>query len=325
MGRSDLDPVRLAYSLAMRPSPELEAITRRYLDARAAADFSRIRGTYSSSEYFTAIGTAAEDWLGSEEFLEIVQEDWESIEIGTDEVRRMEAFENGETGWMAMEGERTTPTGQSFIYRLTIVFTMEAGVWRAIQSHYSVPVEDVIVQGPDLTHTLSDLLGSVEAPTEGSTARTGTVLFTDVVGSTALSQEMGDQLWSATIGAHFDRLAGIVGEHHGTIVKTLGDGGMYVFDSVGSGLRAAAAIHRSPDDLELRIGIHTGDLVASGDDVLGATVAKAARITAAAVGGQVLVSSTTAGLAAPGEFEFGPPVTLELKGLAGTHVVHPLN
>ncbi len=325
MGRSDLDPARLAYSVGMRPSPELEAITRRYLAARAAANFAQVRGTYSSSEHFTAIGTAVEDWLGAEGFLEVVQEDWETLQIGTEKVRRLEAFENGETGWVAMEGERTTPTGHSFLYRLTIVFTMEEGVWKAIQTHYSVPVEDVIVQGPELTQTLTDLLGTVEPPSDGSTARTATVLFTDVVGSTALAEELGDLAWSTAIGEHFNRLAEIVREHHGTVVKTLGDGGMYVFDSVGSGLRAAAAIHESPDDLELRLGVHTGDLVAAGDDVLGATVAKAARITAAADGGQVLVSSATASLAATGEFAFGPPVTLELKGLAGTHVVHQLN
>jgi len=58
--------------------------------------------------------------------------------------------------------------------------------------------------------------------------------------------------------------------------------------------------------------------------VLGATVAKAARVTAAAEGGQALVSATTAGIANPSAFSFGPPISHELKGLPGSHVVHEL-
>lgn len=310
----------------MQPSPELEAIVRRYLTARRDGEFEKVRNIYSTSEYFRAIGTRQEDWFDTDAFQAIIQEDWDAYEIVEDTVLRLEAFENGDTGWVALEAERHRPSGFSWNYRLTIVFVLEGGVWRAIQSHFSASVDDEVLDGPELTRTLSDLVESIHDPVDGSSSRTGTVVFTDIVGSTGLSESMGDEAWSKTVGRHFDELGAIVDDHDGRVIKTLGDGAMFAFDAAGSGLRAAAAIRAGTSDgqLALRIGAHTGDLVAGAGDVLGATVAKAARITAAAEGGQVLVSATTAGIANPREFTFGPPITLELKGLAGTHVVHEL-
>ncbi|MEX1279200.1 MAG: adenylate/guanylate cyclase domain-containing protein [Acidimicrobiia bacterium] len=306
----------------MQPSPELEAIVRRHLTARRDSDFARVSNLFSQDPAFRAIGTDLDEWIGPEEFRAAVEGDWDALRVADDDIRRLEAFEHGDTGWAAIEVEEYTPSGHSYVYRLTAVFMLEAGVWRIVQGHWSLPVGNEVFEAPELTRTLSDLLDSVDDSTEAAT-RTATVVFTDVVDSTALSQSMGDAAWSAAIGAHFDRLRAAVTTHRGREVKTLGDGGMYVFDTAGAAL-ATVAVIRAGDDLPIRIGVHTGDLVASGDDVLGATVAKAARVTAAADSGQALVSATTAGIANPAEFSFGPPITLELKGLAGTHVVHEL-
>jgi len=307
----------------MEPSPELEAIVRRHLTARRTSDFARVSNLFSQDPAFRAIGTALDEWIGPEEFRAAAEEDWGALRLADDDIRRLEAFEHDGTGWAAIEVEEHTPSGHSYVYRLTTVFVLEAGVWRIIQAHWSLPVGNEVFEGPELTRTLSDLLDSVDEAAPGAATRTATVVFTDVVGSTALSQSMGDAAWSGAIGTHFDRLRAAATAHRGREVKTLGDGGMYVFDTAGAALAAVAAI-RADDDLPIRIGAHTGDLVASGNDILGATVAKAARVTAAADTGQTLVSATTAGIANPSEFSFGPPITLELKGLAGTHVVHEL-
>jgi adenylate cyclase len=299
---------------------------RRFLVARREGDFERVRNLYSMSEYFRGIGTGEDEWIDAETFQSIVQSDWDTYEIANDEILQLEAFENGETGWVALEAERKAAWGYSWTYRLTVVFVLEQGVWRAIQTHFSAPVDDTVLMGPELTGTLSNLVESIGEPIVGQRTRTATVVFTDIVGSTSLSESMGDETWSTTVGRHFDDLRTIVEDQGGRVIKTLGDGGMFIFDAASAALRSAAAISEANADgpLPLRIGIHTGDLVAGDGDVLGATVAKAARVTAAADGGQVLVSATTAGMANPTEFTFGPPISLELKGLAGTHVVHEL-
>ena len=299
---------------------------RRFLVARREADFEKVRNVYSVSEYFRSIGTGEDEWIDAETFQAIIQKDWDSYEVVVDEVRRLEAFENGETGWVALEAEREAETGFTWTYRLTVVFVLEQGSWRAIQTHFSAPVDETVLRGPGLTRTLSELVDSIDTPVAGPSTRTGTVAFTDIVGSTTLSEAMGDAAWSDTVARHFGDLRSIVTANDGTVVKTLGDGGMFVFDAASAALRSVADIRAATADgsLPLRVGVHTGDLVAGDGDVLGATVAKAARVTAAAEGGQVLVSATTSGMANPTEFAFGPPISLELKGLAGTHVVHEL-
>lgn len=307
-----------------RRSPEIEAVIRRYIDARSRGDFQRIRAVFSESDDFIAVGTREDDWIeGGTTLLAMIQADWDSVETDHDEVRHIHAFENGDTGWAILEADRSTSDGQTFRYRLTCIYVLEEGAWRCLHSHYSIPEGAMISRG-DLTATLSDLLDSVGDGMEIATARTATVLFTDIVGSTALSAELGDAHWSQVVAEHFAELRTAADTEGGTVVKTLGDGGMFTFDTGGGALRAAGAMRHQFNDLSVRIGVHTGDLVTSRDDIVGATVAKAARVTAAAEGGQVLVSATTAGIANPSAFSFGPPISLELKGLPGNHVVHEL-
>lgn len=112
-------------------------------------------------------------------------------------------------------------------------------------------------------------------------------------------------------------------------MKTLGDGGMFVYPSGTSALLAAIDTQRavtgsSAPGLSLRVGVHTGDVVQGGYDYIGLTVNKAARVAAAAEGGQILVSATTADVVNHADIRLGAPVTVELKGLAGTHIVLPL-
>jgi class 3 adenylate cyclase len=133
------------------------------------------------------------------------------------------------------------------------------------------------------------------------------------------------------ISQHFEDLQAIVDRERGVLVKTLGDGGMYVFPSATSALHAAEAIQTAvssaadKDGLKLRIGIHTGDVVPSQDDYLGMTVNKTARVAAAAEGDQILVSATTADMVNAADFTFGEPLTAELKGIEGLHTLRALN
>ena len=221
---------------------------RRFLVARREADFERVRNLYSLSEYFRSIGTGENEWIDADTFQAIIQEDWDSYDVVVDEVRRLEAFENGETGWVALEADRKAATGHTWTYRLTVVFVLEQGIWRAIQTHFSSPVDDMVLHGPELTRTLSELVESIDAPVAGTSTRTGTVAFTDIVGSTGLSEALGDAAWSETVGRHFAELRSIVAANGGTVVKTLGDGGMFVFDAASSALQSVADIRAATVD-----------------------------------------------------------------------------
>lgn len=321
----------------MHPSKELEAVVRRFLDARVALDIDAMKALNSKSKYLRQIGSDRDEWAqGFDATVQAwIDNQTDSWRVAEASLLRIEAYENGETGWAAVEQERTLVNGQVFVFRMTMVFVLEDYVWKLIQIHFSIPVADEHVLGVSLTSTLTNLLTSIDADPEiegdlDGTVGTASLLFTDVVGSTSLSQSMGDRAWSELITEHFSAAEGIVVQHGGSVVKTLGDGAMYVFSAGTAALRAAIAMQHSTRGapglhLDLRIGVHTGDVVRSSSDYLGLTVNKAARVAAAAEGGQILVSASTVDMINDAEFDFGSPIVAELKGIAGTHELRPLN
>ena len=225
-----------------------------------------------------------------------------------------------------------------FPVRMTFGLVRTDEGWRVAQAHTSV-AEKGLPEGRSfsvqLTRTLSDLLTSIESDTgsgalEALGLGTTTIVFTDIVDSTSLSQSLGDREWSSLVKRHFDTVGGIVESMGGTVVKTLGDGGMFAFRSGTSALLTSVKTQQAMASLEarplmIRVGVHTGDVVQDRNDYIGLTVSKAARVTAAAQGGQVLVSSTTAEIVNSAEIEFGEPLTVELKGIEGVHTLLPLN
>jgi predicted ATPase/class 3 adenylate cyclase len=128
-----------------------------------------------------------------------------------------------------------------------------------------------------------------------------TFLFTDIEGSTRLLQSLGDD-YRAVQDAHGEILHRAIADAGGTVVRTEGDAFFAVFHSPGGAVGAAVAIQRALAShawphgrpLRVRMGLHTGDGVLGGDDYLGIDVNRAARIAAAAWGGQVLLSDATA-------------------------------
>jgi adenylate cyclase len=320
----------------MQKSAEIEAVVRRFLASRIANDMEAMRSLHSSSEHLRVIGSDRDQWhQGREAVLPTGGggDDPEVWRVTDSKILKIEAFEDGNVGWAAVEQERTLVGGQTAVMRMTMVLRLEASVWKLVQIHFSLPVSDEEFLGVELTNTLSNLLTAVDNESGSRTMdatglSTATVMFTDVVDSTALSQSLGDKPWSDLISRHFDEVQTIIEGEAGIPVKTLGDGGMYVFPSATSALHAAKAIQSAisteEGGLRVRIGIHTGDVIPSQDDYLGLTVNKAARVAAAADGDQVLVSATTADMVNASEFEFGNPITAELKGIEGVHTLRPL-
>ena len=159
---------------------------------------------------------------------------------------------------------------------------------------------------------------------------TVTILFTDIEGSTAMTERLGDHRAQEILHAHNRIVREQVAAHGGFEVKSQGDGFMVAFSSARRALACAIAIQRAldaraapPDErLRVRAGLHTGEAIKEADDFFGKNVILAARIAAQAIGGEILVSSLLKELVeSAGDVRFDGGRELVLKGLSGTHQV----
>jgi pimeloyl-ACP methyl ester carboxylesterase len=146
-----------------------------------------------------------------------------------------------------------------------------------------------------------------------------TVLYTDIVGSTERAAELGDHQWRTLVERHDRIVADQVSRFRGRVVKQTGDGVVAVFDGPGRAIRAATAIGAAlqPLGLEVRAGVHSGEVEIVGDDYAGLAFHIGARIASLADAGEVLVSRTVRDLVVGSSFEFAEHGTHQLKGVPG--------
>ncbi len=151
-----------------------------------------------------------------------------------------------------------------------------------------------------------------------------TILFTDIVGSTEIAERLGDAAWRELLGRHYRDVRDELDRFRGREISTTGDGFLAVFDGAGRAIQAAIAIRDRARslDLDIRAGIHVGEVEAVGGDVRGVAVHEAARIAGAAAGGEILVSETTRQLASPSGLAFEALGVRELKGLTGARSLY---
>jgi class 3 adenylate cyclase len=159
------------------------------------------------------------------------------------------------------------------------------------------------------------LTGSISA--EESHRVLATVLFTDIVGSTARAEEMGDQRWHNLLAAHHATVRRELVRYRGSEIRSLGDGFLATFDGPARAVRCACAISEAvrPLDIQVRCGLHTGEIETAGDDVQGIAVHTAARVSALAEAGEILVSRTVKDLVAGSGLHFKERGKHSLKGL----------
>ena len=146
-----------------------------------------------------------------------------------------------------------------------------------------------------------------------------TVLFTDIVDSTRMAVEVGDQRWHELLDRH-DRLAKqTVEKHRGNFVKSTGDGILATFDGPGRAVRCALAFGAAAQQmgLPLRAGLHTGEIELRGRDVGGIAVHAAARVMAQCGANEVLVSRVVTDLVAGAGLKFTERGAFDLKGIPG--------
>jgi len=146
-----------------------------------------------------------------------------------------------------------------------------------------------------------------------------TVLFTDIVGSTAMASTLGDQHWRDVLDVHDAMVRRQLERFRGIEVKTTGDGFLATFDGPARAIQAALAIREAARalGLEVTIGVHTGEVERRGDDVGGIAVHLAARVQEIAAPGEVLVSRTVSDLVVGSQTGFVDRGEHELKGVPG--------
>jgi class 3 adenylate cyclase len=146
-----------------------------------------------------------------------------------------------------------------------------------------------------------------------------TVVFTDIVGSTERAAQVGDRAWRTLLDAHDRVVRRQLERFRGREVKTLGDGFVATFDGPGRAIRCACAIRDAVKalEIEVRTGLHTGEIEMRGDDVAGIAVHLAQRVSTLAQPGEVLVSRTVTDLVAGSGIQFGDRGEHDLKGVPG--------
>jgi class 3 adenylate cyclase len=144
-----------------------------------------------------------------------------------------------------------------------------------------------------------------------------TVLFTDIVGSTARATELGDRRWRRLLEEHDTVVRSSLARFRGREVETTGDGFLATFDGPARAIRAAAAVRDelAEQGLAIRVGMHTGEVELVDDHIRGIAVHIAARVLARAGDGEILCSRTVRDLVAGSGFRFTPRGSHRLKGV----------
>jgi class 3 adenylate cyclase len=146
-----------------------------------------------------------------------------------------------------------------------------------------------------------------------------TLLFTDIVDSTSRAAQLGDARWRELLSELFVASRGELERYGGREVDTTGDGMLARFEGPARALHCAAALLRCAErhDVQIRVGVHVGEVELVGKDVRGIAVHEAARVMSAAGPGEILVSDLTRTLAGSSGLRFEERQTHELKGLDG--------
>jgi class 3 adenylate cyclase len=158
-----------------------------------------------------------------------------------------------------------------------------------------------------------------------------TLLFSDIEGSTAIMERVGERRSFEVLRDHTSLVRQLVETFGGAVVKSQGDGFMVSFPSAHAGVHCAIEMQRTFDGhsvpdvgpLKVRIGLHSGYVIADAEDFFGRNVVLAARIADRARGGEILVSSTVKDYTETDpRVEFEPRGEFHLKGLLGEHTIY---
>ncbi len=172
----------------------------------------------------------------------------------------------------------------------------------------------------------ADIAGEIEEFLTGtrqlapSSRMLATVLFTDIVGSTERATALGDRSWKELLESHDRAVERQLRRYGGQLVKHTGDGVLAIFDGPARAVQCAGAIREALEQLglQIRAGLHTGEVERRGDDVSGVAVHLAQRVQGRAEPGEIRVSRTVVDLVAGSDLRFEDKGEHELKGVPGS-------
>jgi class 3 adenylate cyclase len=161
---------------------------------------------------------------------------------------------------------------------------------------------------------------------------TVTIMFSDIEGSTAMADRLGDSKFMAVLREHNAVVRDHVKIHGGFEVKSEGDGFMVAFQSAGRALACASSIQKAlaerngsaDEPVRVRMGLHAGEVIKEGEDFFGRNVIIAARVASHACGGEILASSVLKALVEGSDISWGEKRMVQLKGLSGVHEIWPV-
>jgi DNA-binding NarL/FixJ family response regulator len=189
-----------------------------------------------------------------------------------------------------------------------------------LQGVRAVAAGDALLS-PGVTRRLIGAFAGERAPATRSAPDAdrilATVMFSDIVGSTERATAVGDRRWREELDRHDDLVRKALAAHGGREIKTTGDGFLAVFDAPSRAIRCAVAIRDELGKMgiEVRVGLHTGEVELRGNDVGGIGVNIGSRVASAGAAGDVLVSSTVRDLASGSRIGFADRGEHELKGI----------
>ena len=162
--------------------------------------------------------------------------------------------------------------------------------------------------------------------TDGPRRVVSTILFTDIVDSTARAVALGPRRWREVVGRHNEIAERVIDRHDGRLVKTTGDGLLALFDSAEGAIRAGAQLTNAlrPLDIAIRAAVHTGEIEPTATDVRGVAVHAAARMMALAEPGNVIISATVRDIVDASDLVLEEYGVHELKGIPGKRQVYRL-
>jgi class 3 adenylate cyclase len=217
---------------------------------------------------------------------------------------------------------QTRHVGYIFSGRIRAVFEDGTSVEAGPRDAYVIPPghDGMVVGGEPLVGLewsgFRNWIPAVESQGERVLA---TIVFTDIVESTATVARIGDAAWRVLLGSYNERVREVLARFRGREVATTGDGVLAMFDGPGRAVRCAIELVKASEDegLDIRAGVHTGEVELVGDDIRGLAVHEASRVMAQAGRGEVWVSAMTRQLATGSELTFEDRGEHQLRGLEG--------
>ncbi len=317
------------------PSEELRALLLRIYRMWEAVDIDGFAEVLSTAPSLLIVGTDVEEWYTGADGVNVFATQVGEMPSLTVEPGEIRAYSCGNVGWVSDRPRLMFADGSEQRPRLTATFVIEQGHWRVIQWHASAPADEAFTS-VSLTKSIDRVEHLVRGDRPDVVAAsapdgTVTIVFSDIESSTVLMERLGETEFMRMLAWHDRVVHDSVEEHRGYVVKSQGDGFMLAFPSAAFALRSCLMLRDqtasgySGIPIRVRAGLHAGEALRHADDFYGRTVVIAARISALALGGEILASHIVHALAdGLGTFTFGDPRTSTLKGLEGNFEVYPV-